>query len=106
MSSATRINDTTTGTCDVGLDCCPHGRSGINTQGSSNVFINGVPVHRRGDAGDCRCPHGGSYLSTSASATVFANGRGITRIGDQTACTSCGLAGSHVTGSPDVFVGD
>ena len=43
---------------------------------------------------------------TAASATVFANGQGITRIGDTTTCQGCGMTGSHVAGSPNVFVGD
>lgn len=106
MSKATRIGDGTSGICDLGLECCPHGRAGTNSSGSANVFINGKRVHRRGDTGSCNCPHGGSYQSTGASATVFANGRGITRIGDVTTCQNCGCAGNHVSGSDNVYVGD
>ena len=105
MSAATRISDITFGQCDVGEDCCPHSRTGINEEGSSNVYINGIPVHRRGDGGGIICPHGGYFISTSASSSVFANGRGITRIGDGTTCEVCGMPGNHANGSENVFVG-
>lgn len=104
-SRATRIGDGTTGICDLGEECCPHGRAGVNTEGSNNVFINKKPAHRLNDGGNCNCPHDSSYVSTSASTTVFANGKGITRIGDSTSCIACGCHGSHVVGSPDVFIG-
>lgn len=106
MPAVTRINDTTSGICDLGLDCCSHSRAGINTSGSPDVFINGIAAHRLGDMGDCRCPHGGTYQSSSASQSVFVNGLGLTRIGDATTCQNCGMAGSHVSGSPNVFAGD
>lgn len=102
---ATRIGDTTSGLCNPGFECCPHGRNGINSTGSPNVFINKIKVHRRADLGDCRCPHGGTFQSVGSSKTVFANGRGITRISDQTICLVCGCSGSHSSGSPNVFVG-
>ena len=88
---ATRIGDVTSGVCDLGLPCCPHGRTGTNSEGSPNVFIN--------------CPHGGFFQSVEASKTVFVNGRGLTRAGDVTVCVVCGMGGSHVNGSPNVFVG-
>lgn len=106
MSAATRINDTTSGVCDLGLeDCCPHGRTGINEQGSPNVYINSRPVHRLGDGGGIICPHSGYFISVAASSTVFANGRGITRVGDGTTCVVCGQPGNHANGSQNVFVG-
>lgn len=105
MAAATRIGDSTTGTCNVGALCCPHGRAGINVAGSPNVYINGQPAHRTGDAGDCRCPHGGSFKTTGGSGTVFVNGKPATRIGDATVCQNCGQSGSHATGSGNVFVG-
>ena len=105
MSAATKIGDGTTGTCNMRLECCPHGRSGTNSSGSPNVFINGAAAHRLNDSGSCNCPHGGNYSSTSASATVFVNGMGLTRIGDETTCNSCGEKGSHVSGSENVFAG-
>ena len=105
MPAATRLGDSTTGTCNMGFDCCPHGRSGTNGQVSGNVFINGMGVHRLGDTGPTNCPHGGTFSSTAASGTVFANGMGITRIGDATNCMSCGQAGTHTAGSHNVIVG-
>lgn len=103
---ATRIGDNTSGVCDLGFPCCPHGRSGTNSQGSPNVFIEGQPAHRLGDLGSCNCPHGGTFQSVSASKTVLVNGKGLTRIGDMTSCVVCGMAGSHVTGAETVFAGD
>ena len=105
MPAATRLGDSTTGTCNLGLKCCPHSRSGTNSQVSGNVFVNGLGAHRLNDTGPTNCPHGGTFSSTSASGTVFANGMGITRVGDATSCMSCGQAGTHVTGSPNVIVG-
>ena len=102
---ATRLGDNTVGVCDLGLPDCPHSRVGTNAQVSPNVFINGRGVHRRTDTGPTNCPHGGTFESVAASSTVFANGLGITRIGDTTVCVACGQAGSHSTGSPNVFVG-
>lgn len=101
--NVTRVGDSTSGTCNLGLECCPHGRAGTNSTGSGNVFANGKPIHRLGDIGGCNCPHGGSFNSTSGSATVFVNGKPITRIGDTTTCLSCGEQGSHTSGSGNVF---
>lgn len=105
MPAATRIGDGTTGTCDLGLDCCPHGRSGTNTTGSPNVFINGLAAHRQSDTGGTNCPHGGTFITTGGSSTVFINGRPATRIGDATTCQACGKAGAHTSGSGNVFIG-
>ena len=102
---ATRITDTTSGICNLGLPCCPHGRTGTNSEGSPNVFINGQPAHRLGDGGGIACPHGGFFQSVEASKTVFVNGVGLTRVGDATVCVVCGMAGVHVSGSLNVFVG-
>ena len=105
MPQVTRISDGTTGVCDVGEECCSHSRAGTNSEGSPNVFINGKAAHRLGDGGSCNCPHGGFFSSTAASETVFVNGKGLTRVGDGTTCQSCGMPGSHVAGSPNVFCG-
>lgn len=105
MPAVTRVSDGTTGACDIGLDCCPHGRAGTNNTGSPNVFVNGLPLHRLTDTGPTNCPHGGTFASTSGSGTVFCNGLPVTRIGDATTCQSCGIVGSHVSGSPNVFAG-
>lgn len=75
----------------------------VNTQGSPNVFVNGIPVHRQGDAwashgcGVC-IPHAGTLAA--GSSTVFANGKGIARIGDPVDCGS-----ACAEGSPNVFAG-
>ena len=105
MPAATRQGDSTTGVCNLGLDCCPHGRAGTNNQVSGNVFVNGLGVHRLSDTGPTNCPHGGTFQSVSASGTVIVNGLGVTRVGDSTKCTACGQGGSHVSGSPNVIVG-
>lgn len=104
-AAATRISDQTGGTCDVGLPCCSHGRTGIAGTGSDNVFINGLPAHRVSDGGGIICPHGGYFQSVQGSSTVFVNGLPLTRVGDRTVCTNCGMGGSHSNGSPNVFVG-
>ena len=103
--NATRINDSTSGICYVGLPCCPHGRSGTNSEGSPDVYINSLPAHRLGDFGNCNCPHGGTFKSSSASQSVFVNGRGLVRVNDSTTCVVCGCGGVHVSGSPNVIVG-
>lgn len=105
MPAATRQGDSTTGICNLGLKCCPHSRSGTNSQVSGNVFVNGLGVHRLNDTGPTNCPHGGTFSSTTASGTVLTNGMGITRVGDATTCMSCGQVGSHTAGSPNVMVG-
>ena len=105
MSAATRKGDSTSGTCNLGLPCCPHGRSGTNSEVSQDVFINGIGAHRQGDTGPTNCPHGGTFRSVGCSSTVFINGRGATRIGDSTICMGCGMPGGHVSGSPNVFIG-
>lgn len=105
MPAVTRKSDGTVGTCSVGAPCCPHGRAGTNSSHSPNVFVNGLGLHRLSDTGPTNCPHGGTFGSTSGSGTVFCNGLPVTRIGDTTTCQGCGLSGSHVSGSPNVFAG-
>jgi uncharacterized Zn-binding protein involved in type VI secretion len=105
MPAVTRQGDATTGICDLGLPCCPHGRTGTNQEASPNVFVNGQPVHRLGDTGPTNCPHGGTFASVQGSNSVFVNGKPPTRIGDMTTCQKCGKTGSHSTGSSNVFIG-
>lgn len=104
MPASTRINDSTSGICNLKLDCCSHGRSGTNATGSPNVFINDLACHRVTDTGPCNCPHGGIFKSIEGSPNVFVNGLPKTRIGDTTQCINCGELGHHVSGSPNVFV--
>lgn len=105
MPAATRINDTETGVCNLGLSGDPQTRNGTNSTGSSDVFINGVAAHRVDDTGPCNCPHSGTFKSSSGSLTVLINGKAATRIGDTTTCEKCNQSGSHVSGSSNVFIG-
>lgn len=72
-----------------------------STAGSGNVFVNGQPIHRVGDAWGVHCDpspscHGGTLAAGSSS--VYANGQPIGRIGDPVDCGSAVSAGS-----PNVF---
>lgn len=72
-----------------------------NNAASSNVFVNGRPVHRRGDGWNvhcCKSCHTG--VTSGGSGTVFVNGRPIARVTD---AVSCG--GVIMTGSANVFSG-
>lgn len=95
MSAALRVNDACSG-----HDLCPP-RPAVS--GSPNVFINGRPAHRLGDAWASHgCPvhgaHGG--VLTGGSASVFVNGRPLGRVGDSVSCGS-----TAAEGSPNVFAG-
>lgn len=88
----------------LGDSCTGHGcfppRPSVSA--SPNVFANGIPVHRQGDAWAVHCCGPACHGSVLAmgSSTVFANGIPVGRIGDPVAC------GSFVmTGSPNVFAG-
>ena len=105
MPAVTRLGDSTTGTCDLKLSCCPHGRSGSNGSTSHDVYVNGLGLHRLSDTGPTNCPHGGTFKTVSGSATVYCNGLPVTRVGDTTQCVVCGQSGSHTSGSGNVFVG-
>ncbi len=95
MPAVTRKGDICTG-----HGCFPPRPS---TGASSDVFANGIAVHRQGDAwavhGCPACvPHGG--VLASGSSTVFVNGRQVGRIGDPVDCGS-----TVASGSADVFAG-
>lgn len=104
MSAACRIFDNETGGCDVGAKCCGHSRTGTGTVGSPNVYINNLAAHRQEDTGPCNCSHGGTFKSIKGSSNVFVNGQPLTRVGDDTSCMSCSQPGTHINGSPDVWV--
>jgi uncharacterized Zn-binding protein involved in type VI secretion len=76
---------------------------GIAITASTNVFANGLPVHRVTDL--CYCPfppispHGIQPL-VKGSMTVFANSLPLGRIGDMYACGAV-----VVTGAQTVFAG-
>lgn len=105
MPAVCRNGDKTSGTCNLGLDCCPHSRTGTISEVSGDVFVNGLGVHRLSDTGPTNCPHGGTFKTTGGSNSVFVNGRPIIRVGDSTMCMSCGQPGTHTTGSNNVFAG-
>lgn len=96
MAAVTRLGDNCTG-----HGCWPPRPS---TGASSTVFVNGVAVHRQGDAWAAHtCPSiPETHASTLAagSATVFADGLQLGRIGDPVACGS-----TVAQGSADVFAG-
>lgn len=83
----------------IGDNCTGHGcyPPRICLAGSGNVFINGLPGHRQGDAwathgcGDCT-PHPGTLAG--CSSTVSVNGKGLGRVGDAISCGSTVAAGS------------
>ena len=74
-----------------------------NASASPNVFANGKPKHRVGDAWQPHGsvspspPHGGTLAA--GSPNVFTNGRATGHIGDPVDCGSLAA-----TGSPNVFV--
>jgi len=94
MPGVGRLGDWCTGHC-----CFP---PRPNIQGSPDVYANGIPVHRQGDAWLVHaCPktaHAGTL--SRGSSTVNANGKGISRVGDP---VSCGSAVCEY--SPDVNAG-
>jgi len=71
-------------------------------EASTDVFVNGIGVHRVGDAYAEHCDSDTCHDSVLAtgSSTVFVNGKAIGRIGDNIACGS-----TVAEGSPDVFAG-
>lgn len=88
------------GDLDTGHGCWPP-RPAI--AGSANVFVNGRPVVRNGDAFDVHtCPENGSHsgVVSGGSSKVLVNGRPIGRIGDAVSCGSV-----IAQGSSDVFAG-
>jgi uncharacterized Zn-binding protein involved in type VI secretion len=96
MPAAARLGDLCTG-----HGCWP---PRPNVQGSPDVYIDGRPAHRVGDAwASHTCPSlSETHASTLAAGSpdVFVNGRPLGRIGDPVACGS-----SVATGSDRVFSG-
>lgn len=88
----------------LGDKCSGHGcwPSRPNNQASTNVFVNSIGVHRKGDSWAVHCCttcH--SSVLAEGSSSVFINGAECGRIGDPVACGSAVLQGS-----PNVFAGD
>lgn len=81
-----------------------------NNEGSPNVYVNGLPVHRKGDSWEEHCymyPNGVSNTSmchtsylAGGSTTVFINGLECGRIADPVDCGS-----AVAEGSGNVFIG-
>ena len=95
MPKATRKGDKNTG-----HDACPPIEL---SEGSDNVFINGKPAGRMGDAYpihgcDEHAPHIG--VIAEGSGTVFINGKPAGRVDDPVSC-----GGNVAEGSDNVFIG-
>ncbi|MGM0535549.1 MAG: PAAR domain-containing protein [Pseudomonadota bacterium] len=90
MPAAARVGDVCTGHGP----CSP--RPAVS--GSPDVFVNGIPAHRVGDAWAVHCTH--DSVLAAGSRSVFVNGRAKGRVSDPVACGSLVAAGS-----PNVFVG-
>jgi len=93
MPAVTRVGDECSG-----HDCYP---PRVNDEGSPNVKVNNLSVHREGDHWTSHCCSS-CHDSTTAkgSSTVFINNKHVARIGDPIRCGSV-----IAQGSPDVFIG-
>jgi uncharacterized Zn-binding protein involved in type VI secretion len=92
MPAAARLGDICTG-----HGCWPP-RTGISA--STNVFINGRPAHKVGDAWNIHCcPKKGCHPGTVAAGSrgIYINGSPAARIGDSINCGSVIAAGSSNT---------
>lgn len=70
---------------------------------SSDVFVNGIEVHRQGDHWVTHCnaePECHDSTLSSGSSKVFINGKQCGRVGDPVACGS-----AIASGSSNVFAG-
>jgi uncharacterized Zn-binding protein involved in type VI secretion len=96
MAGVTRQGDACTG-----HGCWPPRAS---TGASPSVYVNGIAVHRQGDAWAAHTcpsiPQTHASVLANGSTTVFANGKALGRIGDPVACGS-----SVAAGSANVFAG-
>jgi len=92
VPAATRIGDADVAHC-----------SGMTrAQGSSNVFVNGIPWSRQGDNNTTHllpgspCPSHAAAIATG-STTVFVNSKGAGGVGDAiSGCTSVAAGSSNV----------
>ena len=94
MPAVSRMGDVCTG-----HGCFP---PRANTDGSGDVFVNGVGAHRQGDGWESHQCGDSAHASAlaSGSSTVFVNGKPLARIGDPVACGS-----AVAMGSSSVFAG-
>lgn len=91
--------------CRIGDRASGHGcfPPRTNDEGSSDVFANGIGVHRKSDHWINHTCGENTHDSILAegSPSVFVNGLGLGRIGDPIACGS-----AIIEGSLNVFCGD
>jgi uncharacterized Zn-binding protein involved in type VI secretion len=85
----------TQGDICTGHGCWPP-RSGV---ASSNVFVNGKPVHKVGDFWNIHCCDGACHPGVIAAGSkgVYINGSPVARIGDSINCGSIIAQGSSNT---------
>lgn len=85
-----------------GCPGCPHTAIGPAIAGSTDVFIDGLPALRVGDAGvHAACCGPNTWTAIQGSATVLINSRGAHRQGDQ--AHHCGGVGVLISGSTSVI---
>lgn len=99
MPLISTITHKTRGICDIGADCCPHTRSGTNSEGTPLIEVEGRLAHLVGCHGSCNCPHGGTFVSTEGSKLFEVEGIPVTLVGHATICQNCGQSGKHIEGS-------
>lgn len=88
-----------------GCVACAHPVAGPATQGSTNVFVNGLGALRDKDPGiHAACCGSNSWNAKGGAPHVFINGEKAFRQNDATA--HCGGDGTLITGSGNVFVGN
>lgn len=85
------------GDLSTGHGCYPP-RPAAN--GSSNVFINGRPAHRKGDMFEKHCCGKDCHIGATmtGSATVFINGIPAARVGERISCGDIIMTGSTNVG--------
>lgn len=84
-----------------GCTACPHVCSGPIIHASANVFVNGLPVARKGDPGiHAACCGPNTYTIDEGSGDVYVNGVSAARKDDPT--KHCGGDGKIITGSSNV----
>lgn len=94
MPAVTRLGDNCTG-----HGCFP---PRANDEGSPDVFVNNIAVHRQGDHWVTHCcgPSCHDSVLSTGSSTVYINNKQVGRIGDPIACGS-----AIAKGSDNVFIG-
>lgn len=111
FSRAARQGDSCKGRCDIKRHDEHHHCSHRNTgrlAGSCNVFVNGLPAQKVGDAVFFEaCQHSGVGEITEGSSTVFICKKPAARIKDSCTCQNpmCGREQVITTGSNNVYFG-